>query len=301
MSTRVAPTAFLDPALLARISDLELLARTVVDGFMAGVHRSARKGSSLDFAEHRAYQPGDDLRRVDWRLFARTDRYYVKQYEADTNVSVWFALDTSASMDFTTHAVTKFDYARFLVASLAWLSKGQGDRVGLVTMGDDLGEVIPPSARHLQRILHTLARTPASGRGQLLSTIERVAHVTTRAGVVVVVSDCYEPADRLGRAIDTLRARGHDVIVFHPIDPGERELTFAAPLTVEDAESGLRLPLRPDELRTQYRDAFAAHRTALTARLAAARADYVPLDTAEPLDRALHAYLDLRAMRHPGR
>jgi uncharacterized protein (DUF58 family) len=297
----LAPTAFLDPALLARISDLELLARTVVDGFMAGVHRSARKGSSLDFAEHRAYQPGDDLRRVDWRLFARTDRYYVKQYEADTNVSVWFALDTSASMDFTTHAVTKFDYARFLVASLAWLSKGQGDRVGLVTMGDDLGEVIPPSARHLQRILHTLARTPASGRGQLLNTIERVAHVTTRAGVVVVVSDCYEPADRLGRAIDTLRARGHDVIVFHPIDPGERELTFAAPLTIEDAESGLRLPLRPDELRAQYRDAFAAHRAALTARLAAARADYVPLDTAEPLDRALHAYLDLRAMRHPGR
>ncbi len=297
----LAPAAFLDPALLARISDLELLARTVVDGFMAGVHRSARKGSSLDFAEHRAYQPGDDLRRVDWRLFARTDRYYVKEYEADTNVSVWFALDTSASMDYTTHAVTKFDYARFLVAALAWLSKGQGDRVGLVTMGDTLGEVIPPSARHLQRILHTLARTPASGRGQLLATIERVAHVTTRAGVVVLVTDCYEPVDRLGRALDTLRARGHDVIVFHPADPGERDLAFAAPLTIEDAESGQRLPLRPDELRARYRDLFAAHQAALTARLAAARVDYVPLDTAEPLDRALHAYLDMRAMRHPGR
>lgn len=297
----LAPAAFLDPALLARLSDLELLARTVVDGFMAGVHRSVRKGSSLDFAEHRAYQPGDDLRRVDWRLHARTDRYYVKQYEADTNVSTWFALDTSASMDFTTHAVTKFDYARFLVASLAWLSRSQGDRVGLVTMGNDLGEVIPPSARHLQRILHTLARTPAAGRGRLLETLDRVAHVTTRAGVVVVVSDCYEPADRLGRALDTLRARGHDVILFHPADPGERELTFAAPLTIEDAELGLRLPLRPAELRTQYAAAFAAHRKALGDRLAAARVDYVALDTAEPLDRALHAYLDLRAMRHPGR
>ncbi len=297
----VAPAAFLDPALLARISDLELLARTVVDGFMHGVHRSVRKGSSLDFAEHRAYQPGDDLRRVDWRLFARTDRYYVKQYEADTNVSVWFALDTSASMDFATGPVTKFDYARFLVASLAWLSKQQGDRVGLVTMGDDLGEVIPPSARHLQRILHTLARTRASGRGRLLDTLERVAHVTTRAGVVVVVSDCYEPPDRLGRALDGMRARGHDVIVFHPMDPGERELAFAAPLTIEDAESGQRLPLRPDELRKQYREAFAAHRNALTKRLAAARADYVPLHTDEPLDRALHAYLDMRAMRYHGR
>ncbi len=297
----IAPTAFLDPALLARISDFELLARTVVDGFLHGVHRSVRKGSSLDFAEHRAYQPGDDLRRVDWRLYARTDRYYVKQYEADTNVNVWFALDTSASMDFTTTAVTKFDYARFLIAALAWLSKQQGDKVGFVTMGADIGEVIPPSARHLQRILHTLARTRPAGQGQLLATLERLAHVTTRAGVVVVVSDCYEPADKLGRALDTMRARGHDVIVFHPIDPGERELSFEAPLTIEDAESGVRLPLRPDELRTQYRDAFAAHRAALTKRLAAARADYVPLDTDKPLDRALHAYLDMRAMRHPGR
>jgi uncharacterized protein (DUF58 family) len=296
-----APAAFLDPALLARISDFELLARTVVDGFMHGVHRSVRKGSSLDFAEHRAYQPGDDLRRVDWRLYARTDRYYVKQYEADTNVSVWFALDTSASMDFSTTTVSKFDYARFLVASLAWLSKSQGDRVGFVTMGDGIGEVIPPSARHLQRILHSLARTKASGKGRLLETIERVAHVTTRAGVVVVVSDCYEPADKLGRALDTMRARGHDVIVFHPIDPGERELAFAAPLTIEDMESGQRLPLRPDELRKQYRDAFAAHRAALTKRLAAAHADYVPLDTDQPLDRALHAYLDMRSMRYRGR
>ncbi len=296
-----APAAFLDPALLARISDLELLARTVVDGFMHGVHRSARKGSSLDFAEHRAYQPGDDLRRVDWRLFARTDRYYVKQYEADTNVSVWFALDTSASMDFATGPVTKFDYARFLVASLAWLSKNQGDRVGLVTMGDDLGEVIPPSARHLQRMLHTLGRTKASGRGRLLETLERVAHVTTRAGVVVIVSDCYEPADRLGRALDTMRARGHDVILFHPIDPGERDLSFDVPLTIEDAESGVRLPLRPDELRKQYKEAFASHRDALTKRLAAGRVDYVPIETDKPLDLALHAYLDMRAMRHPGR
>jgi uncharacterized protein (DUF58 family) len=297
----LAPAAFLDPALLARISDLALLARTVVDGFMAGVHRSVRKGSSLDFAEHRAYQPGDDLRRVDWRLYARTDRYYVKEYEADTNVSTWFALDTSASMDFTTHAVTKFAYARFLVAALAWLARQQGDRVGLVTLGDDLGEVIPPSARHLPRVLHALGRTEAAGRGRLLDTVERVAHVTTRAGMVVVVTDCYEPVDAFGRALDTLRARGHDVIVFHPIDPGERELRFTAPLTIEDAETGARLPLRPDDLRQSYRDAFAAHGTALAARLAAARVDYVPLDTSQPLDRALHAYLDLRALRHPGR
>jgi len=143
--TATAPAAFLDPALLARIGDLPLLARTVVDGFMHGLHRSRRVGLSLDFAEHRAYQPGDDIRRIDWRVFGRTDRFYLKEYEADTNASVIFALDASGSMDFGSGPLTKFDYGRFLAASLAWLSQRQGDRVGLVTFAGDLLDVVPPS------------------------------------------------------------------------------------------------------------------------------------------------------------
>ena len=146
--TSAAPATFLDPALLAQIGDLSLLARTVVEGFMHGMHRSPRKGFSIDFAQHRMYQPGDDLRRIDWKAFARTDRFYIKEYEADTNAGVVFALDASGSMGFGSGAVTKFDYARFLIASLAWLSQRQGDRVGLITFTDGLAEVVPPSTRH---------------------------------------------------------------------------------------------------------------------------------------------------------
>ncbi len=295
MST--APASFLEPALLARISDLALLARTVVDGFMHGQHRSLRKGSSLDFAEHRSYQPGDDLRRIDWRLYGRTDRFYIKQYDADTNASVLFALDQSGSMDFASDVVTKFEYARFLTASLAWLSQKQGDRVGLATFTGDLVEVVPPSVRHLQLMLHTLGRTTPKGTSELVTSVNRLAMLTQRAGITVIISDCYERPEALGRAIDALRTRGHDVIVFHIVDPAELSLPGDMPATFQDAESGVLLPLRPGELRDKYQALLTAHHAALAARIAAAGADYVRLNTSEPLDRALHAYLDARISR----
>lgn len=289
-----APAALLDPVLLARIDDLALLARTVVDGFLAGMHRSPRRGSSLDFAEHRPYQPGDDLRRIDWRAYARTDRFYLKEFEADTNAPVLFALDASGSMDFGSAGVTKFAYARMLVASLAWLSQRQGDRVGLVTFTDGLADVVPASTRHLQLLLHTLGRAHARGPGTLAAATRRLADLATRAGIAVVVTDCYEEPATIGRAIGTLRARGHDVLLFHVTDPAERDLPFDGPRTFEDAETGARLPLRPEALRAKYRAAFAAHRVAVRARLVDAGADYVAVDTDRPLDDALRAYLDLR-------
>lgn len=292
-----APASFLEPALLARISDLALLARTVVDGFMHGQHRSLRKGSSLDFAEHRSYQPGDDLRRIDWRVYGRTDRFYIKQYDADTNASVLFALDQSGSMDFGSGAVTKFEYARFLTASLAWLSQQQGDRVGLATFTGDLVDVVPPSVRHLQLMLHTLARAKAKGPSELVKAIERLGVLTQRTGIVVLITDCYERPDALGRAVDALRTRGHDVILFHIVDPAELSLPGDMPSTFEDAESGALLPLRPGELRDKYQTLLNAHHEALAKRIAAAGADYVKLNTSEPLDRALHAYLDARLSR----
>lgn len=293
----VAPASFLEPALLARISDLALLARTVVDGFMHGQHRSMRRGSSSDFAQHRSYQPGDDLRRIDWRVYGRTDRFYVKEYEADTNAGVLFAIDSSGSMDFGSGAVGKFDYGRFLVASLAWLSQRQGDRVGLATFTGDLIDVVPPSVRHLQLLLHTLARAKAGGSGHLVRSIERLGKVTTRAGIIVLVSDCYEQPDALGRAVDSLRMAGNDVIVFHVIDPAERDLPGDAPITFEDAESGALLPLRPSDLRGKYQTLLSAHHSAVAKRIAAAGADYVRVDTDQPLDRALHSYLDSRLSR----
>jgi uncharacterized protein (DUF58 family) len=288
---------FLDPALLARISDLPLLARTVVDGFMHGLHRSAKKGLSLDFAEHRQYQPGDDLRRIDWKAYARTDRFYVKEYEADTNAGVLFALDVTGSMDYASGAVNKFTYARMIVASLAWLTQHQGDRVGIATFTDKLVEMIPPSTRHLQLLLHVLGRSKPQGEGRLPLAIDRVADVASRPGIVVVVTDCYAEPDAIGKSIDTLRARGHDVLVFHLLDAAEEDFPFEAAAVFEDGESGLRLPLRPEELRDRYRTMWRAHRAALEGRFAASGVDYIPIRTDAPLDRALFAYLDYRLSR----
>ncbi len=292
-----APAAFLDPALLARIGDLSLVARTVVTGFLHGQHRSLRKGASLDFAEHRSYQPGDDLRRIDWRVYGRTNRFYIKEYEADTNAGVVFALDSSASMDFGSGAVTKFAYGRMLVAALAWLSQGQGDRVGLATFTETLQEVIPPSVRHLQRLLQALATTMPGGGSQLVESIGNVGVLSSRAGIVVLVTDCYDQPDAIGRAVDALRVRRHDVIVFHVMDPAERDLPGDGDLTLEDAETGQLLPLTPAALRARYQQAVEAHTAALQQRLSAAGADYVRLVTSEPLDHALHAYLDARLSR----
>jgi uncharacterized protein (DUF58 family) len=290
----IAPAAFLDPALLARIGDLPLLARTVVDGFMHGLHRSRRVGVSLDFAEHRSYQPGDDIRRIDWRVYGRTDRFYVKEYEADTNASVSFALDTSASMDFASGALSKFDYGRFLTASLAWLSQRQGDRVGLVTFAGELEEIVPPSTRHLQLILHTLGRARPGGSGRLAPVLTRAARLMSRAGIVVVVSDCYEEPVLVQRAVGALRARGHDVVLFQVLDPAERELPGEGAATFEDAETGERLPLRPEALRQRYQAQLQEHQRELARRMAQDRVDYVPLITTQPLDVALHAYLESR-------
>ena len=292
-----APASFLDPALLARISDLALLARTVVDGFMHGQHRSMRKGSSTDFAQHRAYQPGDDLRRIDWRLLGRTDRFYMKEFEADTNASVIFALDSSASMDYGSKGVTKYDYGRFLIASLAWLSQAQGDRVGLATFTGDIVDVVPPSARHLQLLLHTLGRSKATGAGSLATPVQRLAHMTARAGITVLVTDCYESPEELGRCADALRMRGQDLIIFHVVDAAERDFPFTAAATFEDSESKTRIAVRPDDLRKHYLERARAHHAAVAKRLVASGADYVRIDTDQPLDRALHAYLDRRLAR----
>ncbi len=292
-----APAAFLDPAMLARISDLALLARTVVDGFMHGQHRSIRKGSSSDFAEHRSYQPGDDLRRIDWRVFGRTDRFYVKEYEADTNASVTFVLDASGSMDFGSGPLTKFRYGQFLVASLAWLSQQQGDRIGFATFSKDLTDIVPASTRHLQLLLHTLARAKVGGPSQLVLAVDKMSHLTTRSGIVVLVTDCYDSAETIANSVGSLRMRGHDVIVFHLVDVAERDFPYTTAVTFEDAESGARLPLRPEDLRTKYQKLMTEHHAALTKRLTGAGADYVRVFTDQPLDHALHEYLDRRLAR----
>jgi uncharacterized protein (DUF58 family) len=294
MATSTAAASFLDPVVLSRIGNLELVARTVVDGFVNGLHRAPFFGLSLDFAEHRGYQPGDDIRRIDWRLFARTDRFHVKEFEADTNSNFMVLLDASRSMGYSSGGVSKLDYARFLAASLAYFSHGQRDRVGIATLDDQVRDFVPCSAKHLNVLLHTLDRLEAGGGSGLQDPLLRLADRLRRRGFVVLISDLYEEPERVVQALTPLRAEGHDVIVFHVLDPAELEFPFDQAASFVDAETGDQLPVVPAALRAQYREMIAAHSRELSRVLRESRMDYVLLNTAQPLDVALFHYLTSR-------
>lgn len=299
--------SFLDPAVLARIDNLELLARTVVDGFLQGIHRSPYLGASMDFAEHRPYMPGDDIRRIDWRLYARTDRFHIKQYEAETNADVAFLLDVSASMDYrsgpTSHGaarsenatrVGKLDYARYLTASLAWFSAGQKDRVGLYAFDHDVVEHVRPAAAHLDKVLQAVARVAPGGEGSWDRPLARVANTFRRRGILVVASDFYDEPESVAAALGLFRAQGHDVAAFHVLDPAEIDFPFAEVANFRDMETQRVLPVAPDQLADEYRERVGRHVAAMGEQLGRHGVDYVLLNTAEPLDRALHAYLAFR-------
>jgi uncharacterized protein (DUF58 family) len=285
---------FLDPAVLGRIGSLELLARTVVDGFLTGLHRSPYLGFSMDFAEHRPYMPGDDIRRIDWRLFARTDRHYIKLFEADTNTNFSILLDVSRSMSYGSHSLAKIDYARYLAACLAYFSNRQRDRVGLVTFDHEIVAYVPPSMKHLDTILHTLDKLDTGRAGSLGEPLLHITELLGRKGILVVISDLYEDPDAVLRAIGPLRARGHDVIVFQVLDPTELEFPFEEPSGFEDLESGEQIPVIPAKLRDDYRRGVGEHLEALKERFTDNRIDYVLLDTSKPLDLALFRYLMAR-------
>ena len=288
---------FIDPEVLARIDNLELIARGVVDGFISGLHQSPMLGMSVDFAEHRAYMPGDDVRHIDWRLFARTDRLYIKEFEADTNTNLHLLLDVSKSMDFGSGAVTKLEYAKFLAASLAYLSMRQRDRIGLITFDDDIVENIPPSVKHFSAVLHTLERIGAGGASDYRRPLERIAESLRRRSLVVLISDLYESPETLLPSINRLRYRGNDLIVFHLLDPLELSLDLGDASSVEDLETGTDLPIASGEFREQYRRLIEAHRSELEQRLGGNGIDYIFADISQPLDAALFRYLSDRERR----
>jgi uncharacterized protein (DUF58 family) len=274
-----AQTSFLDPTVLARIGNLELLARTVVEGFINGLHRSPHLGASTDFAEHRAYMPGDDIRRIDWRLYARSDRYYIKEYEADTNTNFIVVLDTSPSMRYGANAedgrVSKLTYGCYLAACLAYFS-------------------------NLQRLLlHTLDRIErkgrdakvAPGRSLLEPPLRKLSESVRRRSLVVVISDFYEDPEDVLRGLAHLRGRGNDLMVFHVLDPREIDFSFSDSSNFIDMETGEKMPVIPEYLRKQYRELMQAHTTTLGKKIGESRADYALFDTSKPLDRALFAYL----------
>ncbi len=285
---------FLDPQTLARISNLELLARTVVDGFINGLHHSPYLGLSIDFAEHRAYMPGDDIRRIDWRVFGRTDRFYVKEFEADTNANFSLLLDISRSMDYGSHGVTKLDYGRYLAACLAYFSRQQRDRVGIVTFDEDIVQYVPSSAKHLDVVLHTIDNIESRRRGALRGPMRKVAETIRRRSILVLISDLYEEPDVVLEAMSRLRHKGNDVIVFHILDPAEIEFPFEEASHFEDIESGERIPIVPETLREEYRTLMGRHLETLSQRLGENGIDYHLFDTSKPLDSALFEYLSRR-------
>jgi uncharacterized protein (DUF58 family) len=295
IGTAAIPGArFVDPRVLARIGNLELVARSVVDGFINGIHRSPYFGASVDFAEHRGYVAGDDIRRVDWRLFARTDRYYIKEYEADSNSNFAVLLDVSKSMGFGSRGITKLEYARILAGCLTYLVHRQRDRVGLVAFDSDIVEHVPPSAKHMDVVLHVLDRLQPARPGNLRPPLHKMAEHFGRRGLLVLISDLYEEPDAVLDAVGPLRFRGNDIIVFHVLDPAEVDFTFEDASSFEDLESGEQIPVVPEALGDQYREMIKAHIAALAERFSANRIDYTMVNTASPLDHALFSYLTTR-------
>ena len=284
-------SSFLDPVVLARIDNLELLARTVVDGFINGLHRSPYLGLSIDFAEHRQYMPGDDIRRIDWRVFGRTDRFYVKEFEADTNANFLAIVDISRSMDYASDGVTKLDYARYLAACLSYFSRQQRDRVGLATIDGDVVEYVPPSAKHLDIVLHTIDRIEPGRQGSLEVPLLKIAESTRRRSIIALISDLYDEPSNVLRAVSYLKSKGNDVLVFHVLDRAEIEFPFDQPVHFEDLESGERIPVVPERQREEYIELMRSHLAEVSRLLIDNRIDYFLFDTSVPLDHALFSYL----------
>ena len=287
---------FLDPVVLASISSMDLVARTVVDGFMAGLHRSPQFGFSQEFAEYRAYTPGDDLRHIDWNVFARTERMFLKRFHGDTNSQLLILLDASGSMSFKSGAVSKLDYARFLAASLSYMGSAQRDATGVIVFDDRVRNYIPPSSRQgqLVRVLHAIEAAQPGTTTDFSKPFLHFQQFLHRRGIVAVISDFYDDPDRVIGNIEPLRYHGNDVALFHVVDPVELEPKFTDPVVLEDMETKTTLEVSPEYANNEYRVRFQRHIDALRTAAQRSGLDYTMMDTSRPLDQGLREYLTLR-------
>jgi len=288
---------YFDPAVLAGISNLYLRARWVVEGMMSGIHRSRAKGFSVEFEEHREYSPGDEIRRIDWKALGKFDRYFIKEYEDETNLRAYILLDTSASMDYASNGVTKFDYGCTLAASLAYLILKQQDAAGLVTFSNRIEAFIPPKAKrdYLTQILHALESRGPSGETNVSKILEEVAAQVKRRGLVVLVSDLLDDADAVLKGLRLFRFKGNDVIVFHLLDPAELDLPFDGNILFEDIEeANLRVSADPRVIRQTYRQVVKDFIDRMRKQCHDDAIDYQVIPTSTPLDQALASYLSWR-------
>ncbi len=295
-----APSAnnrFLDPEILSRISSLELLARTVVEGYISGLHRSPFTGFSTEFAEYRQYMPGDDLRYLDWKLLGRTDRYYIKKYRADTNTQFHLLVDASGSMKYTSGSVTKLSYAKMLAASLAYLVNKQNDAVGMIAFDNAIRVHVPSQNRtgHLRSIFGHLEQLGPGGETQFSQMLHVAAERITKRSVVIIISDFYDDSEAIIEALQHLSFKGNNVIAFQVLDRNEIEFNFDEPVLLEDCETEEQLHVMPDVLAEGYREAFQQHLTRVREGAINNRVEYELLTTNKPLDYALFSFLSKRA------
>jgi uncharacterized protein (DUF58 family) len=291
------PLSF-DPTALARYGGLALVARTLVEGYLTGVHKSPYKGYSVEFAEHRQYYPGDEIRHLDWRVLAKTDRFYIKEYEEETNLKAYLLVDASGSMAYRGKGRGKFEYAQHVAACLAYLMLHQLDAVGLVTHDTRVRQLLPPraNAKHLLHVLQALEHTAPGGETALAPIWHELAvHHIKRRGMVVILSDCFDDLDHLTLALRHFRHRKHEVILFHVLAPEEIEFPFRRLTQFQDLEVPPdRLLVDPARLRREYLERFGTFCQQLRDRARGMGVDYHLLRTDEPVDRALGIYLSRR-------
>lgn len=291
-----ARTSFIDPHALMRIKSLQLRARLVVEGFLSGLHRSPYHGFSVEFSEYREYSPGDDPRYLDWRLVARSDRYYIKRFEDETNLRCYLLVDLSRSMGYGSLEWAKVDYARTAAATLAYFLSTQRDAVGLVTFEERIAEMLPARHRpgHLRRLMLCLERAVAGTSTDLAAPLEQIAKTVRKRGLVVLISDLLAPVDVLAKQLGYLRSRGHDVAVMRTLDPAEIEFQFDEAAMFIDVESGRDLYVDPAAARRDYLARFAEHDAAVQQTCRDLGIDYTLLRTDKPLELALFDFVRLR-------
>jgi uncharacterized protein (DUF58 family) len=291
---------FLDPAVLASLSSLDLVAKTVVDGFVAGLHRSPKFGFSQEFAEYQQYVEGDDLRHIDWNVYARTERLFLKKFKGETNMQLLILLDASASMTYGSGKIRKIDFARYIAASLAYMSSQQRDATGLIIFDEDVSNYIAPSTRQgqLMRILHAIEKAEGGARTDFSKPFHHFQQFLKRRGIVVVLSDFYEKPEQIVKVVEPLRYRGNEVVLFHILDPNELAPKFRDPVLLEDVEDlGNAMEVTPDYARNEYKTKIDQHMRVLSDKASAAGLEYVFMNTSRPLDEGLRSYLSLRQRR----
>jgi uncharacterized protein (DUF58 family) len=288
---------FLDPKTLVKIQRLDLIARLVVEGFVTGMHKSPYHGFSVEFAEHREYAPGDDIKHVDWKVYGKTDRYYIKEYEEETNLAAYIVLDASESMKYRSGAVSKLEYGQFIAASLAYMVLNQRDSVGLATFDDEIRSFLPTSqhASHLKLICHELAKLEPRGKSGIGGILHSLAERVRRKGLVILISDLLDDAQELLFGLRHLRHRKHEVIVFHVMDRAELEFPFQTTLKLEGLEEAGEEVVDPIAIRKGYLAELEAFLEQVRRGCRTNRIDYVLMDTSQPLDVALSSYLATRS------